>query len=185
MMNMLGAFNHDAEREIIKERTKLGLARSRANGRIGGGRFKLTSKQQQQAIAWIRSGEKTQSEVAEFFSLDRSTVSRMMSDVLRKSKRKRGSCGASDRLSEFQVGGPQRTVAIGKVRRLSRGVASDGRCPTERKPRRSSDALEGEHQTTSGRQTGYNETGPWGAIMQFNKEALSYGNYTLAWATAV
>jgi DNA invertase Pin-like site-specific DNA recombinase len=66
------------------------LARARANGRIGGGRFKLTPKQQQQAIVWIRSGEKTQSEVAEFFSLDRSTVSRMMSDVRAKEQKKAG-----------------------------------------------------------------------------------------------
>jgi DNA invertase Pin-like site-specific DNA recombinase len=70
--------------------TKLGLERARANGRIGGGRFKLTPKQQHQAIAWIRSGEKTQSEVAEFFSLDRSTVSRMMSEVRVKEQKKAG-----------------------------------------------------------------------------------------------
>jgi DNA invertase Pin-like site-specific DNA recombinase len=36
MMNMLGSFNQ-FEREIIRERTKLGLARARANGRIGAG----------------------------------------------------------------------------------------------------------------------------------------------------
>jgi len=48
------------------------------------------AKQQQQAIAWIRSGEKTQSEVAEFFDLDRSTVSRMMSEVRVKEQNKAG-----------------------------------------------------------------------------------------------
>jgi DNA invertase Pin-like site-specific DNA recombinase len=89
MMNMLGAFNQ-FEREIIRERTKLGLARARANGRIGGGRFKLTPKQQQQAVAWVRSGEKTQSEVAEFFNLDRSTISRMMSEIRAKDQKKAG-----------------------------------------------------------------------------------------------
>jgi DNA invertase Pin-like site-specific DNA recombinase len=89
MMHLLAAFNQ-FEREIIKERTKLGLQRARANGRIGGGRFKLTPKQQQQAIAWIRTGEKTQSEVAEFFDLDRSTVSRMMSQVRVKEQKKAG-----------------------------------------------------------------------------------------------
>jgi DNA invertase Pin-like site-specific DNA recombinase len=51
MMNMLGAFNQ-FEREIIRERTRLGLARARANGRIGGGRYKLTPPQQKQAIDW-------------------------------------------------------------------------------------------------------------------------------------
>ena len=38
MMHMLGAFNQ-FEREIIKERTKVGLERARFNGRIGGGRY--------------------------------------------------------------------------------------------------------------------------------------------------
>jgi DNA invertase Pin-like site-specific DNA recombinase len=44
MMNMLGSFNQ-FEREIIKERTKLGLERARSNGRIGGGRYKLSATQ--------------------------------------------------------------------------------------------------------------------------------------------
>ena len=56
MMNMLGSFNQ-FEREIIKERTKLGLARARANGRIGGGRYKLSRTQQEEAIKMIRIGE--------------------------------------------------------------------------------------------------------------------------------
>jgi DNA invertase Pin-like site-specific DNA recombinase len=45
MMNMLGSFNQ-FEREIMKERTKLGLMRARANDRIGGGRYKLSATQQ-------------------------------------------------------------------------------------------------------------------------------------------
>src|SRR5271165_2625962 len=61
MMNMLGAFNQ-FEREIIKERTKLGLERARKEGRIGGGRFILSPKQQAEAIRQIQSGEKTQVE---------------------------------------------------------------------------------------------------------------------------
>jgi DNA invertase Pin-like site-specific DNA recombinase len=89
MMNMLGAFNQ-FEREIIKERTKLGLERARANGRIGGGRYKLSAAQQAEAIKMIKAGEKTQSEIAELFDVDRSTVSRMMSEVRRKEQRKAG-----------------------------------------------------------------------------------------------
>lgn len=80
MMNMLGSFNQ-FEREIIKERTKLGLARARANGRIGGGRYKLSRTQQEEAIKMIRLGEKSQAEIAELFNVDRSTVSRMMKEV--------------------------------------------------------------------------------------------------------
>src|SRR5258708_34830769 len=83
MMNMLGSFNQ-FEREIIKERTKLGLARARANGRIGGGRYKLSRTQQEEAIKMIRLGEKSQAEIAELFNVDRSTVSRMMREVREK-----------------------------------------------------------------------------------------------------
>jgi DNA invertase Pin-like site-specific DNA recombinase len=83
MMNMLGSFDQ-FEREIIKERTKLGLARARANGRIGGGRYKLSRTQQEEAIKMIRLGEKSQAEIAELFNVDRSTVSRMMKEVREK-----------------------------------------------------------------------------------------------------
>jgi DNA invertase Pin-like site-specific DNA recombinase len=89
MMNMLGSFNQ-FEREIIKERTKLGLERARSNGRIGGGRYKLSATQQAEAIRMIRSGEKTQSEIAELFNVDRSTISRMMSEVRLKEQKKAG-----------------------------------------------------------------------------------------------
>jgi DNA invertase Pin-like site-specific DNA recombinase len=80
MMNMLGSFNQ-FEREIIKERTKLGLARARANGRIGGGRYKLSKTQQAEAVRMIRGGEKSQAEIAELFNVDRSTISRMMKEL--------------------------------------------------------------------------------------------------------
>jgi DNA invertase Pin-like site-specific DNA recombinase len=89
MMNMLGSFNQ-FEREIIKERTKLGLQRARSNGRIGGGRYKLSATQQAEAIRMIRSGEKTQSEIAELFNIDRSTISRMMTEVRLKEQKKAG-----------------------------------------------------------------------------------------------
>lgn len=89
MMNMLGAFNQ-FEREIIRERTRLGLERARANGRIGGGRYKLSSAQQSEAIKMIRAGEKTQSEIAELFNVDRSTISRMMTEVRLKEQKKAG-----------------------------------------------------------------------------------------------
>ena len=78
MMNMLGSFNQ-FEREIIKERTKLGLARARTNGR-----YKLSRPQQEEAIKMIRLGEKSQAEIAELFNVDRSTVSRMMKEVREK-----------------------------------------------------------------------------------------------------
>src|SRR5271165_1829401 len=77
-------------RRQVKERTRLGLERARANGRIGGGRYKLSPAQQSEAIKMIRAGEKTQSEIAELFNVDRSTISRMMSEVRLKEQKKAG-----------------------------------------------------------------------------------------------
>jgi DNA invertase Pin-like site-specific DNA recombinase len=83
VMQVVGSFA-EFERSIIKERTKLGLARARANGRIGGGRYKLSTTQQAEAIKMIRIGEKSQAEIAELFNVDRSTISRMMKEVREK-----------------------------------------------------------------------------------------------------
>jgi DNA invertase Pin-like site-specific DNA recombinase len=78
MMQMLGAFA-EYEREMVRERTKLGLARARAAGRNGGARFKLTPAQQKEAFAMVEAG-RTQNEVAELFRVDRSTISRLVSE---------------------------------------------------------------------------------------------------------
>jgi Helix-turn-helix domain of resolvase len=58
----------------------MGLARSRAQGRIGGRRFKLSPAQQKEAISMMNAGSKTQVEVAELFNVDRSTISRLVSE---------------------------------------------------------------------------------------------------------
>jgi DNA invertase Pin-like site-specific DNA recombinase len=51
---------------------------------VGGGRYKLSKTQQEEAIKRIRLGEKSQAEIAELFNVDRSTVSRMMKEVREK-----------------------------------------------------------------------------------------------------
>jgi DNA invertase Pin-like site-specific DNA recombinase len=79
MMQMLGSFA-EFERAMLKERTTLGLARARAAGRIGGARFKLSPVQQKEAISMVKVGGKTQVEVAELFNVDRSTISRLVSE---------------------------------------------------------------------------------------------------------
>jgi DNA invertase Pin-like site-specific DNA recombinase len=89
VMQVVGSFA-EFERSIIKERTKLGLARARANGRIGGGRYKLSPTQQAEAIKMIRLGAKSQAEIAELFNVDRSTISRMMTEVRLKEQKKAG-----------------------------------------------------------------------------------------------
>ena len=67
------------EREMIRERTKLGLARARLEGRVGGNRASLTPKQQAHALAMIDEG-KSQSEVADVFRVHRSTICRLVSE---------------------------------------------------------------------------------------------------------
>lgn len=80
MMNMLGSFSQ-FEREMIRERTKLGLARARANGHKGGGKHILSATRQAEVTRQILSGEKTQSEVARDERVSKSTISRMMARV--------------------------------------------------------------------------------------------------------
>jgi DNA invertase Pin-like site-specific DNA recombinase len=79
MMNMLGSVA-EFERAMLKERTKLGLARARAQGRVGGRKLKLSPARQAEAIRMIETGGKNQVEVAELFGVNRSTVSRLLSD---------------------------------------------------------------------------------------------------------
>jgi DNA invertase Pin-like site-specific DNA recombinase len=78
MMQMLGSFA-EFEREMIRERTRLGLARARLEGRVGGNRASLTPKQQAHALQMIDEG-KSQSETAELFGVHRSTICRLVSE---------------------------------------------------------------------------------------------------------
>ena len=47
---------------------------------IGGARFKLSPVQQKEAISMVKVSGKTQVEVAELFNVDRSTISRLVSE---------------------------------------------------------------------------------------------------------
>jgi DNA invertase Pin-like site-specific DNA recombinase len=87
MMHMLGAFA-EFERDIIRERIKRGLAHARENNRIGGGRYKLSPDDQMEAIRLIRVEKKSQGYVAEKYKVDRSTISRMMTEVRLKEELK-------------------------------------------------------------------------------------------------
>jgi len=84
---MLGSFA-EFEREIIQERIKRGLAHARANGRIGGGRYKLSTDEQMEAIRLIQTEKKSQGYVAQKYKVDRSTISRMMTEVRLKEELK-------------------------------------------------------------------------------------------------
>jgi DNA invertase Pin-like site-specific DNA recombinase len=87
MMNMVGCFAQ-FEREVIVERIKRGLAHARANGRIGGGRYKLSPDDQMRAIRMIKVENRTQGFVAKQFGIDRSTVSRMITEIRLKAELK-------------------------------------------------------------------------------------------------
>jgi DNA invertase Pin-like site-specific DNA recombinase len=89
MMNMIGCFAQ-FEREIIVDRIKRGLEHARANGRIGGGRYKLSPEDQREAIRLIQVEKKSQGQVAHIYKVDRSTISRMMAEVRLKQDLKGG-----------------------------------------------------------------------------------------------
>jgi DNA invertase Pin-like site-specific DNA recombinase len=79
MLHMLGCFAQ-FEREIIRERVMRGLEHARANGRIGGGQYKLDEEERELVIKMVESG-KSQGQVAKRFRVDLSMISRIMKEV--------------------------------------------------------------------------------------------------------
>ena len=77
VMAMLGAFA-EFEREMIKERTKAGLDHARSEGRIGGGRPKLTPRQQREVVDMVDSCRGTGADAARLFNVSESTISRVL-----------------------------------------------------------------------------------------------------------
>jgi hypothetical protein len=80
-----------ATRKVVKPKSEQNSVwRDRVNARIGGGRYKLSPTQQVEANKMIRLGAKSQAEIAELFNVDRSTISRMMTEVQLKERKKAG-----------------------------------------------------------------------------------------------
>jgi DNA invertase Pin-like site-specific DNA recombinase len=75
MAQMLGVFA-EFEREMIRERTKLGLARARLEGRKGGRPSALSPKQVKEALRMLDEG-KSQSEIAQIFGVHRVIIHRL------------------------------------------------------------------------------------------------------------
>ena len=71
---MVAAFA-EFEREIMRARTKDGLAAARARGRLGGRKPKLSSRQAEEAIRLYEEGRPVQ-EIADLFSTSRPTIYR-------------------------------------------------------------------------------------------------------------
>ena len=89
MLSMLGAFAA-FERDMIWERTKLGLKRAKANGRQLGPAFRLSPAREAEAVRMVTSGEKNQSEVAQLIGVSKATMSRIMDRQRGKEFKKAG-----------------------------------------------------------------------------------------------
>lgn len=77
MMQMVGSFA-EFERAMLKERTLVGLATARKEGRIGGRPPKLKTHQRQEIIRLVTKGKKTAAEAARLFGVHPATVSRLL-----------------------------------------------------------------------------------------------------------
>ena len=74
---MLGSFV-EYERAMVKERTAAGLATTRAEGRIGVRRPKLTAQQRMDIVENVRSGRRTAAQMARLYKVSEPTVSRIL-----------------------------------------------------------------------------------------------------------
>jgi DNA invertase Pin-like site-specific DNA recombinase len=88
-MQIIGVFA-EFERSMIRERTKLGLDRAKANGKVLGGRFALSRIEQAEALRLVRSGEKNQSDAAKELGVSKATMSRLINRAKRKEQLKAG-----------------------------------------------------------------------------------------------
>jgi DNA invertase Pin-like site-specific DNA recombinase len=77
LMQMLGVFA-EFERNMIAERTKLGVRAAIAAGKTVGRPQALCPEQKQLLLEMIGSGQKTQSEMAKVFGVHRSVISRLI-----------------------------------------------------------------------------------------------------------
>lgn len=77
MMQIVGSFA-EFERAMLRERTRVGLASARADGRIGGRRPKLTPRQQKEVVQLIEAGQKSAADAARLFNVHPSTVARLL-----------------------------------------------------------------------------------------------------------
>ncbi|MEL7483861.1 MAG: recombinase family protein [Planctomycetota bacterium] len=77
MMQMLGAFA-EFEREMVRERTRSGLAAAKARGSTVGRPKKLTAEQRREAVSMVTEAGKSGAEVARLFGVHASTMSRLI-----------------------------------------------------------------------------------------------------------
>lgn len=73
--NILATFA-EFESDLIRHRTREGMAVARAKGKLRGKQPKLTDRQQKELIRMHHTGDYTISDLAELFSISRPTVYR-------------------------------------------------------------------------------------------------------------
>ena len=78
LMQMLGVFA-EFERNMISERTKLGVRAAIADGKAVGRPSALSPEKRRHLFDMINSGQKTQAQMAKMFDVNRSVISRMIS----------------------------------------------------------------------------------------------------------
>lgn len=79
LINMVGTFA-EFERAMIRERTNAGLSATRAEGRIGGRRHKLTPAQRADIADNILSGRKSGADMARLYNVSPPTITRIVSE---------------------------------------------------------------------------------------------------------
>ena len=77
MMQMVASFA-EFERAMLKERTQIGLAAARKDGRVGGRPPKLKPQQRLEIVRLVTKGKKTAADVARLFGVHPATVSRLL-----------------------------------------------------------------------------------------------------------
>jgi DNA invertase Pin-like site-specific DNA recombinase len=82
--NILATFA-EFEVDLLRARTREGMAIARAKGRLRGKPPKLTARQRTHLLAQHRTGQQTISELAELFSVSRATVYRELARAARPS----------------------------------------------------------------------------------------------------
>jgi DNA invertase Pin-like site-specific DNA recombinase len=80
LLQMLGAFA-EFEREMVRERTREGLAAARADGRVGGRRPKLSPGQRDELVRGVQEERYSMAQAARLFGIHPATVSRLMAQV--------------------------------------------------------------------------------------------------------
>jgi DNA invertase Pin-like site-specific DNA recombinase len=80
LASMLGAFA-EFEKSMVRERTLMGLAEARAQGRKGGRRHILSEHQRKEVVRMVAAGEKTQSQIARMHRVNRSVISRLVAEA--------------------------------------------------------------------------------------------------------